>query len=123
MIRARVYIAPNPHMCNPQDAWGLGHILWGMLSPDPAAAAVVRGGYMEPPGTVGGRAVDCTAAAAIVRGLLRAAPGERWSLDDAVAGLEAMLFVLPGLESPRAGAGEISHLCVRAWCTWCRLRE
>ena len=96
-----------------QDAWGLGHILWGMLSPDAAAAPIVRGGYVEPPGTVDGRAVDGAAAAAIVRGLLRAAPGERWSLDDAVACLEAMLFVLPGIESPRAGAEEISRRCVR----------
>ena len=81
--------------------------------PDAAAAPVVRGGYVEPPCTVAGRAVDVAAAAAIVRGLLRAAPGERWSLDDAVACLEAMLFVLPGLESPRAGADEISRRCVR----------
>ena len=96
-----------------QDAWGLGHILWGMLLPDAAAAPVVRGGYVEPPCTVAGRAVDVAAAAAIVRGLLRAAPGERWSLDDAVACLEAMLFVFPGLESPRAGAEEIFRRCVR----------
>jgi hypothetical protein len=100
------------------DAWGLGHILWGMLSPDAAAAPVVRGGYVEPPGTVGGRAVDVAAAAAIVRGLLRAAPGERWSLDEAVACLEATLFVLPGLESPRISRRCVCELVQRRAIAW-----
>lgn len=99
-----------------QDAWGLGYVLWGMLSPDPAAAPYdgSRGAYVEPRGTVAGRRVDGAAAARIVRGLLRAASAERWSLDDAVAGLEAMLFMLPALESPRAGADAVSRRCVHA---------
>ena len=97
----------------PQDAWGLGYILWGMLSPDPAAAPYTRGGgYTEPPGTLGGRGVDGAAATALVRGLLRPAPGDRASLDDAVAALEAMLFVLPGIESARAGEEAVSRRCV-----------
>ena len=96
-----------------QDAWGLGHILWTMLSADPAAGPFPGGGaYAAPPLPLGGRPVDAAAAAAIVRGLLRPAPGERWSLDEAVAGLEAMLFVLPGLDSPRAPGEAISRRCV-----------
>jgi hypothetical protein len=93
-------------MCPPfQDAWGLGHVLWALLSPD-ADAAPFPGGdpasYTDasytPPhdAAVAGPGAPAAAAAAgrIVAGLLRVDAGARWILTEAVAALEALLFVV-----------------------------
>jgi hypothetical protein len=89
-------------MHEPQDAWGLGHLLWAMLSPDAAAAPFPGGGdpagytdaaYTPPRDAGAGGAAAAAAAGRIVRGLLRVDAGARSGLDDAVAALEALLFV------------------------------
>ena len=47
---------------------------------------------------------DQAAALCVVRGLLRCAPGDRWSLEDAVAALEVLLFVVLPVSARAAAA-------------------
>ena len=101
-----------------QDAWGLGCLLWTMLSCDgdarpfnvPSPAVATDAAFTLPSDAAGGvggaRRGEQRAALDIVRGLLRVAPRDRWSLDDAVAALEVLLFVVPMMdEEALAGAG------------------
>ncbi len=112
-----------------QDAWGLGRVLWGMLSPDERAGGPFPGGggphcyrddaYVLPAdAAVAAAAPRCgdrvfrVAAGRIVRDLLRVDPAARCSLDAAVARLEALLFVLLLRPPPGGGRDEFGGL---AW--------
>ena len=105
-----------------QDAWGLGCLLWTMLSRDgnarpfnvPSPAAATDAAFSPPSDASGGvdgaRRGEQRAALGVVRGLLRVAPRDRWSLDDAVAALEVLMFVVPAMDEEaiaNAGGGAV----------------
>ena len=76
--------------------------------PFPAAAtdAAIRLPSDAAGGVGGARRGEQRAALDTVRGLLRVAPRDPWSLDDAVAALEVLLFVVPAMdEQAIASAG------------------
>ena len=110
-----------------QDAWGAGMLAWEMLSGGGGGGAFggegVPAGYTDsafvpPPDlsvvSAGARACDQRAAARVVRGLLRVDPGARWSLCDAVAALEVLLFVAPSLDPEGAAAAPTAVACALA---------
>ncbi len=85
-------------------------------SPVRAPGTPTDAAYVEPECVVrrhaGVRTLDRRAAAGLVRALLRVRPEDRASLDDAVASLEVMLFVLPGLETAPIAVAAVERRCV-----------
>lgn len=91
-----------------QDAWGLGYLLWELLSEDrPFPGGDPRhftDGTYSPPVDADPRSLSTHVALRIVRELLRVSPAQRCSLSGAVERLEVLLFVVPMMANGVDGA-------------------